>query len=552
MPVLTVSSARAQTEQPLDALPGADAPKADLFGKGPAVEKPVVAITAQFATPKDNKPARLFVTAVIDPGYHIYSITQPTSKSGNPTVTKIVLKLPDGVQQLAPFKATVAPKSEREELYGDLPIETHAGTVTWFAPIELPPSVDATKLKIGGTLSFGACDAKSCRMPEDVAFTASLGPGIDVPDSVAEQNNADPTSEPFDLRVFLLTMVSAFAGGVLLNLMPCVLPVISLKILAFVQQAGESRGRVFMLNLWYSLGLMSVFMVLAALAAGVGSATGERLSWGEQFTDVRFKISLTALVFVMALSFLGVWEIPIPGFVGSGRAGKLQTKEGPSGAFFKGIFATILATPCAGPFLGPVFGYILKQPSYMAYCVFGAIGLGMALPYLVIGLYPSLISFVPKPGAWMETFKQLMGFLLLATVVYLFNTLTAIYVVPTMVLLLGLWFACWWIGRTPLTAPTQRIVAWCGGAAVAALLGGGCFHPLASSAKTPVAVVFAGRGRTGSRRWQDGDGRFHGQLVSELQVELEVGDRDQRRREAGQIERRRPAVGRLDRQVAGH
>ena len=276
-----------------------------------------------------------------------------------------------------------------------------------------------------------------CR--ESLPFTAMLGSGFDVPADDAGNGAATAKSEgpaaTFDLQVFLVQMASAFVGGLILNLMPCVLPVISLKILAFVQQAGESRGRVFLLNVWYSLGLLSVFVVLAALAAGVGMATGERLGWGEQFTDVRFKITMTALVFVMALSFLGVWEIPIPGFVGTGRAGKLQTQEGPSGAFFKGVFTTILATPCSGPFLGPVFGYVLKQPPYMAYCIFGAIGLGMASPYLLIGAFPALIRFLPKPGEWMDTFKQLMGFLLLATVVYLFNTLTSLYVLPTMTLL---------------------------------------------------------------------------------------------------------------------
>jgi thiol:disulfide interchange protein len=462
-------------EETIGALPGGDVKGADLFGKGQAADKEVVGVLAQFTHPTAKQPAYLFVSSTIDPGWHIYSISQPTSETGNPTVTKIEVKLPDGVSWLGPFKPLVAPKVHKESGYGDLPIETHEGTVTWYAPIKLAAGLDPTKLKIAGTLSFGACaDAGMCRMPEELPFTALLGSGFDVPtDDAGKGATTAKNEEPgatFDLKVFLVQMASAFAGGLILNLMPCVLPVISLKILAFVQQAGESRSRVFLLNVWYSLGLLSVFAVLAALAAGVGMATGERLGWGEQFTDVRFKITMTGLVFVMALSFLGVWEIPIPGFVGTGRAGKLQTQEGPSGAFFKGVFTTILATPCSGPFLGPVFGYVLKQPPYMAYCIFGAIGLGMASPYLLIGAYPALIRFLPKPGEWMDTFKQLMGFLLLATVVYLFNTLTALYVLPTMTLLLGLWFACWWIGRTPLTEPTRRTVAWCGGTAVAVLV----------------------------------------------------------------------------------
>jgi thiol:disulfide interchange protein len=272
----------------------------------------------------------------------------------------------------------------------------------------------------------------------------------------------------------------AFLGGLILNFMPCVLPVISLKVLAFVEQSGESRGRVLMLNVWYSLGLLSVFMILATLAATAGFA------WGEQFTLPWFKVAMTAFVFIMALSFLDVWEIPIPGFVGAGKANDLQAKEGAGGAFFKGVFATILATPCSGPFLGPVFAYLLKQPPHMAFAIFGAVGLGMASPYLLIGMVPELIRLLPRPGAWMNTFRQLMGFLLLATMVYLFTTLKEAYFVPTLALLVGLWFACWWIGRTPLTASDfQKNAAWIGGPAVAILVGVFAFTMLFQASKIP-------------------------------------------------------------------
>jgi thiol:disulfide interchange protein len=475
-------------------------PGGELLGKDSSAAKNPVTVEAQFTAPAGGKPGRLFVTATIESGWHIYSITQPTSKDGNPTVSKIDVKLPQGVRLSGPFKPSVAPTKSTDPLaYGNLSIETHEGTITWYAPIELAGGVDPAKLKIAGTFFSGACNAGTgtCVQPEELPFVAALGHGVTVPegtlngsagtaaaDASTSSNGGSPAAV-FDLQVFLVQLASAFLGGLLLNLMPCVLPVLGLKVLAFVQQAGESRSRVFTLNVWYSIGLILVFMVLAALATGVGTATGERLGWGEQFTDVTFKITMTALVFVMALSFLGVWEIPIPGFVGSGRAGELQSKEGPSGAFFKGVFTTILATPCSGPFLGPVFGWLVAQPPYMAYCIFGAVGLGMASPYLVIGAFPSLIQFLPKPGAWMDTFKQLMGFLLLATVVYLFNTLTPLFVVPTMTLLVALWFACWWIGRTPLTEPGHRLVAWCGGTVVAALVGWFAFTVLVEPPKIP-------------------------------------------------------------------
>jgi thiol:disulfide interchange protein len=296
-------------------------------------------------------------------------------------------------------------------------------------------------------------------MPQDYYFVAKLGKAPVDTTKVAAAHSADEKS--------LATVVGfAFLGGLILNLMPCVLPVISLKLLSFLEQGGESRARVFALNLWYAVGLLSVFFVLATLAATVG------LTWGEQFSLPWFKVTMTAVVFVMALSFLGVWEIPIPGFVGSGKASKLQAKEGVEGAFLKGAFATILATPCSGPFLGPVFGYLLNQPPQMAYVVFGSIGLGMASPYVVIGAFPKLITLLPKPGAWMDTFKQIMGFLLLGTVVYLFWTMSAPYFVPTFALLVGLWFACWLVGRTPLTATSgKRWAARIGGIGTAVGIG---------------------------------------------------------------------------------
>ena len=133
----------------------------------------------------------------------------------------------------------------------------------------------------------------------------------------------------------------AFLGGLILNVMPCVLPVIAIKVLSFVQQAGEDRGRIFLLNATYSLGVISVFMLLATLAAFFGT------SWGGQFQSIEFLVAMSALVFVMGLSLLGVFEIPIPGFVGSSAGGH---QEGLGGAFMTGIFATILATPCSGPF----------------------------------------------------------------------------------------------------------------------------------------------------------------------------------------------------------
>ena len=401
---------------------------------------------------------------------------------------------------------------------------------------------DPSRLEIRGKVMAQACDPKSCEL-QDERFVARLGPGVGSPGEAAGGPPAAVPAQP--TQSLWMQLGFAFLGGIILNLMPCVLPVISLKILAFLEQAGESRGRVFALNVWYSLGLLSVFAVLAVLAATAG------LAWGEQFTLPWFKVAMTGLVFAMALSFLGTWEIPIPGFVGVGGANRLQAQEGPSGAFFKGVFTTILATPCSGPFLGPVFGYLLRQPPHMAYWIFGAVGLGMAFPYLVLGAVPELLRFLPKPGRWMETVQQLMGFLLLATVVYLFTTLSAAYFIPTLALLVGLWFACWWIRPHPAH---RRARLASGG--LAGRSGGGGFggtvrlHGALSGVEYPLAGVFARGACPGPGRRQDSDGRLFRQLVSHVQDEPEVRRRDGRRGRTDQSQRRRSHAGRLDRPLA--
>ena len=155
-------------------------------------------------------------------------------------------------------------------------------------------------------------------------------------------------------------------------------------------------------------------------------------------------------------------------------------REGAVGAFSKGVLSTVLATPCAGPLLVPAVSWAIAQPAWLTFLAFTCIGLGMATPYLLIGAFPQLISFLPKPGPWMDTFKQLMGFLLLGTVVFLFSSLEQKWVMPTLTLLLGVGIGCWWLGRTPMTAEfSTRMIAW------------------ASS----LAMIAAGRRRSASSCW---------------------------------------------------
>lgn len=461
---------------------------AQLTGLGRGAETAShVQLSAEFTAPGEGRQSFLVIHARIQPGHYIYSLTQPP---GGPRATRIRVDESPEFRLAGDFQANPPPATKREPLFDNLLVEYHAGEVTWFAPIEWKSDVDLSQVAITGSVQAQVCDEATCYPPQSFSFTARLGEGKLLPDlpptaPAAVSRPAEAvvpvrTAEEVSLAVWLAILLGAFAGGLILNLMPCVLPVISLKLFALIEQAGQSRQKIFMLNLWFTLGLMSVFLVLATFSAAFN------LAWGEQFTYTWFKVALIGLVFTLALSFLGVWELPIPGFAGSSRVGQLQSQEGATGAFFKGVFTTILATPCTGPFLGTVFGFTLDKPPYVSYLIFGTVGLGMAFPYILVGIFPQLIRFLPRPGQWMNTLKEIMGFFLLGTVVYLFSTIKADYFIPTLTFVVGLWLACWLVGKVPLTAARrQRAVAWLGAVVIAVGTGSFAYTMLVPSQKIP-------------------------------------------------------------------
>ena len=310
----------------------------------------------------------------------------------------------------------------------------------------------------------------------------------------ADSTSTGGKAAAFQGMPLVLILGVAFLAGLILNVMPCVLPVIGLKIMSFVQQAGENRLQVLWLNVWFSVGLLSVFWAIATVSVVLGILGHDSIGWGEQFAYPSFSIPLMSVVFVFALSFLGVWEVPIPGFVGSSQAAnKMAEREGAMGAFTKGVLATLLATPCTGPMLGPLIGWAVVQPIWLTYLAFTFIGIGMAFPYLLIGAFPRLINMLPRPGVWMETFKQLMGFLLLGTVVWIFYFLDKSFTVATLSTLLALGFACWMIGRVPLTAEkSERVKAWVTGLAVTVLVGVVAF--VEGEYVVPIVAMLAGLG----------------------------------------------------------
>ena len=211
----------------------------------------------------------------------------------------------------------------------------------------------------------------------------------------------------------------AFLGGLILNLMPCVLPVIALKIFGFVAQSQEAPGRIRKLGVVYALGVVFSFVVMAGIVIALQSA-GKAASWGIQFGNPYFVIAMTTMVTLVALNFFGVFEVTLGGGT-MGTAAELAGREGASGAFFNGVLATVLATPCTAPFLAPALGFAFAQPPAIIVLMFVAVALGLAAPYVVLSFQPAWLKFLPKPGQWMEKFKTAMGFPMLATAAWLFS-----------------------------------------------------------------------------------------------------------------------------------
>ncbi|MEM8733366.1 MAG: thioredoxin family protein [Planctomycetota bacterium] len=295
------------------------------------------------------------------------------------------------------------------------------------------------------------------------------------PSAISSDENTSATrgGESKEKPVQALTMfhvLAGLAGGFILNFMPCVLPVIGLKVMSFMNQAGNAHKEVVKLNLAYSAGILAVMLTLALVAITIKVVWGEAFGWGQQFTILEFKVALACLVFAMALSFLGVWEIPIPGFATSSKSGELMEKEGVVGAFLKGILTTVLATPCSGPLLGSLFGLSLVLSSFSVILLYLIVGIGMALPFLLLCIWPGFIRVLPKPGAWMETLKQILAFPLLLTVVFFVAAIGNDYRIATLLLLIVVWFACWLIGRVPAYAEKSKVrTTWASSLAIVAL-----------------------------------------------------------------------------------
>ncbi len=234
--------------------------------------------------------------------------------------------------------------------------------------------------------------------------------------------------EFLDLRIIFF----AFLGGLILNLMPCVLPVLSLKILSVVSHGGKENRRTIFRNFMASaFGILCSFWLMAGILAALKSA-GSTIGWGLQFQHPAFLVFLIIMLVLFALNMWGAFEIPLPRFIARNIPAKHEHEPTLTGHFLTGAFATLLATPCTAPFLGTAVGFALARGTFDIFTIFTFLGLGLAFPYILLALSPKLFKHMPKPGKWMVTLKKILAVALALTALWLANVLVTISTTPTL------------------------------------------------------------------------------------------------------------------------
>jgi len=422
--------------------------------------------------PGDKVTATL--TATVDAGHHIQS-NKPLSEELVPTY--VFVDPPEGFDLDG---VTYPPGKERKA--GKEKFSEYAGKVEFKMSLTVSSDIEKTPRWLRGVIRYQACDDNgTCFLPQNVAFAIPIQiEGGPAPSSADADAPAKPTKAAAgggtgdkaaiagttETHANLLTraqdwlagfgilgiLTMGFIGGVILNVMPCVLPVISLKVLSFVRQAHEDRWRILQLGLTYAAGIMTFFVVLAALFVKF------QKGWGSLFQDPNVVIVLAAIVFAFSLSLFGVFAVFTPKVISD--LGAKAEGESLGSAFATGVLATMLGTACTGPFLSAAVGYASRLPATQGAMVFIAVGLGMAFPFVLLSAQPAWVRFVPKPGPWMKTFEDVMGFVLLGTVIWLLNPLRNQIggwgMMMTMIFFIGVAAACFIKGRIGWGDSTAR------------------------------------------------------------------------------------------------
>lgn len=311
---------------------------------------------------------------------------------------------------------------------------------------------------LSGILTFkdGAARRYAIRVNADNEnySSAAIAPAANTVSTNDAANAGAPASTPLSMNIFL-ALGFALLGGMILNLMPCVFPVLSMKALSLCKMADKEHKAARINGLAYTAGILVSFAVFAIALIAI-KAGGAEIGWGFQLQNPAFVLILAYILFTVGLNLSGFFEISAGRFANFGQA--LTLKDGASGSFFTGILATLVATPCTAPFMGAAMGYALTQPAAISLLIFLTLGFGLALPYLALSFVPALRSFMPRPGGWMDIFKGLMAFPMYISAAWLIwvysNQTNSISLLSALIGMTGLVFGIWILRHQP-----QKIIS---------------------------------------------------------------------------------------------
>jgi thiol:disulfide interchange protein DsbD len=354
------------------------------------------------------------------------------------------------------------PKPKRhEQTFGNgmkEEFDYHEGTVVFEVPLVVTGDAKPGEAKFTLAVHHMLCTESFCLQETDIEVSgrAAIVGGGAAPPPPDEPKKPDLAPAPAGDSSFLGMLGFAFLGGLLLNVMPCVLPVLSLKLFSLVGQKNVTPGGRKVAALAYGAGVLLCLNAFA-LAVVVLRALGSQVGWGFQFQSPGFVVALTTLIFLFALSLLGVFQLPA---LGSQVAAQASRKHGWTGHLVTGLFVTLVATPCSAPFLGTGLGFALTLPGWGVFLFMSAAGFGLALPFLVVGFVPALFRFLPRPGPWVEPFERIMGFILVATSVWLMDTIATLTgtagLIGFLAFLTAASFGAWVFGKWGSEVATPR------------------------------------------------------------------------------------------------
>jgi suppressor for copper-sensitivity B len=436
-------------------------------------EKGEVRLASDRTAYEAGSTAAIAVLVSIEPGWHTNSHV-PTFD--NLIGLDVVFESPQGWP--APGAPVFPPGEMKSFSFTPEPISVYEGEVVIRGRIEVPPNAAEGTYPVRASVTYQACDDKMCLPPITTESTLGLTVGVGGVASddwlLLEATQAQRAAGASQTRATgtrhgpLWFVLIGLLGGLILNAMPCVLPVLSLKVFGLVKSAEGGRSSVVVGGLATALGIVLSFWLLAG-AAIIARSSGAAVGWGIQFQEPLFVAALAIVILLFSLNLWGLFEIGLPRF--AGRFGSSGPNEGLAGHLTTGFFATLMATPCSAPFLGTALGFALTQSPSTTFGMFTAIGVGMASPYLMLAAFPGTARLLPKPGSWMVTFRIVMGFLLAGAAVWLLYVLSGLVSAERLAFfegaLLLIALAVWLRARSAASA--GRVSRTMAGLAVAAL-----------------------------------------------------------------------------------